>query len=55
MVTKLGRTILGEIFEGNAYKLMHVNSDEHIRAINGKYLKLYKQSMIDIELRHKKY
>jgi hypothetical protein len=34
---------------------MHVNSDEHIRAINGKYLKLYKPSMNDIELKHKKY
>ena len=50
-----GPYLVSEVFEGNAYRLMHVNSDEHIRAINDKYLKLYKPSMSDIELRHKKY
>ena len=47
--------LVSEVFEGNAYRLMHVNSDEHIREINGKYLKLYKPSMNEIELKHKKY
>jgi hypothetical protein len=50
-----GPYLVSEVFEGNAYRLMHVNSDEHIRAINGKYLKLYKPSMNEIELKHKKY
>ena len=48
-----GPYLVSEVFEGNAYRLMHVNSDEHIRAINGKYLKLYKPSMNEIELKHK--
>ena len=50
-----GPYLVSEVFEGNAYRLMHVNNDEHIRAINGKYLKLYKPSMNEIELKHKKY
>jgi hypothetical protein len=33
---------------------MHINSDGHIRAINGKYLKLYKPSMNEMVLKHKK-
>jgi hypothetical protein len=50
-----GLYLVSEIFEGNAYRLMHINSDEHIRAINGKYLKLYKPSMSGMKLKHKKY
>ena len=50
-----GSYLVSEVFEGNAYRHMHVNSDEHIRAINGKYIKLYKPSMNEIELKHKKY
>ena len=50
-----GPYLVSEVFEGNAYRLMHLNSDEHISAINGKYLKLYKPSMNEIELKHKKY
>jgi hypothetical protein len=50
-----GPYLVSETFGGNAYRLMHINSDEHIRAINGKYLKLYKPSMNEMVLRHKKY
>ena len=50
-----GPYLVSESFGGNAYKLMHINSDEHIRTINGKYLKLYKPSMNEMVLKHKKY
>ena len=50
-----GPYLISESFERNAYKLMHVNSNEHIRTINGKYLKFYKPSMNEMVLKHKKY
>ena len=39
-----GPYLVSQLFDGNAYKLIHVNGEEHIRAINGKYLKPYKPS-----------
>ena len=34
---------------------MHVNGEEHIRSINGKYLKYYKPSFNEIDYQHKKF
>jgi hypothetical protein len=41
-----GPYLVSQLFDGNAYKLMHVNGEEHIRSINGKYLKPYKPSFM---------
>nr|XP_023922348.1 uncharacterized protein LOC112033804 [Quercus suber] len=50
-----GPFLISEVFDGNAYKLMDISSDEHARSINGKFLKLYKLSMNDLAYSHKKF
>jgi hypothetical protein len=47
--------LVSQLIDGNAYKLMHVNGEEHIRSINGKYLKPYKPSFNEMAYQHKKF
>ena len=50
-----GPYMVSQLFDGNAYKLMNVNGEEHIRSINGKYLKHYKPSFNEMAYQHKKF
>jgi hypothetical protein len=50
-----GPYLVSQLFDGNAYKLMHVNGEKHIRSINGKYLKPYKPSFNEMAYQHKKF
>jgi hypothetical protein len=44
--------LVSQLFDGNAYKLMHIDGEEHIRSINGKYLKPYKPSFNEMVYQH---
>ena len=46
---------VSQLFDGNAYKLMHINGEEHIRSINEKYLKPYKPSFNEMVYQHKRF
>ena len=48
-----GPFLISEAFDGNTYKLMDISGNEHVRSINGKFLKLYKPSMNELAYSHK--
>jgi hypothetical protein len=48
-----GPYLVSQLFDGNAYKLTHINGEEHIRSINGKYLKPDKSSFNEMVYQHK--
>jgi hypothetical protein len=50
-----GPYLISQLFDGNAYKLMHINGEEHIRSINGKYFKPYKPSFNEMAYQHKRF
>jgi hypothetical protein len=50
-----GPYLVSQLFDGNAYKFMHINEEKHIRSINGKYLKPYKPSFNEMVYQHKKF
>jgi hypothetical protein len=50
-----GPYLVSQLFDGNAYKLMYINGKEHIRLINGKYLKSYKPSFNEMAYQHRKF
>ena len=50
-----GPYLVSQLFDGNAYKLMHINREEHIKSINGKYLKPYKPSFNEMVYQHKRF
>ena len=48
-----GPFLISEVFDGNTYKLMDISGNEHVRSINGMFLKLYKPSMNELAYSHK--
>ena len=50
-----GPYLISQLFDGNAYKLMHHTGEEHIRSISRKYLKPYKPSFNEMAYQHKKF
>ena len=50
-----GPYLVSQLFDRNAYKLMHINVEEHIRSINENYLKPYKPSFNEMVYQHKRF
>lgn len=39
-----------QVFSGNAYEIVHIDTNEKIKAINGKYLKKYNPNMYEVKI-----
>ncbi len=50
-----GPYLVSQLFDRNAYKLMHINVEKHIRSINENYLKPYKPSFNEMVYQHKRF
>lgn len=50
-----GPFLASETFDVNSYGLVDINGEEHVRTINGKYLKKYKPPIWNKKFVHSKF